>query len=68
VPDATGIGTNTANVRAARSPTGNGRVYEITFSASDGKESSTGRVKVKVNNQKRPAVDSGQIYDATRSR
>ena len=71
VPDATGIGTKTANLRAERSGTGDGRVYEITFTASDGKDTSTGRVRVKVphdqSNKSCPAVDNGQIYDATQS-
>lgn len=71
VADATGVGTNTANVRAERSGTGDGRVYEITFSASDGKASSIGKVRVKVPHDQSdktcPAVDNGQIYDATQN-
>lgn len=71
VADASGVGTKTANVRAERSGTGDGRVYEITFSASDGKASSIGKVRVKVPHDQSPksclAVDNGQIYDATQN-
>ena len=71
VPDASGVGTKTASVRAERSGTADGRVYEITFSASDGKDSSIGKVRVKVPHDQSvktcPAVDNGQIYDATQS-
>jgi FG-GAP repeat protein len=35
-PDGAGIGTSTAQVRAERSAHGNGRVYTIFFTASDG--------------------------------
>jgi FG-GAP repeat protein len=35
-PDGAGIGTSTAQVRAERSAQGNGRVYTIFFTASDG--------------------------------
>jgi hypothetical protein len=34
-PDGTGTGTDTANVRAERSGTGDGRVYHISFTAND---------------------------------
>ncbi len=71
VADASGVGTNTAYLRAERSGKGDGRVYEITFSASDGLASSVGRVRVKVprdqSNKTCPAVNSGQIYDATQN-
>ena len=40
-PDAAGIGTATAQLRAERSGRSNGRVYTITFTASDGKGAST---------------------------
>jgi hypothetical protein len=46
-PDGAGIGTSTAQVRAERSAQGNGRVYTIYFTASDGKGGSCqGRVTV----------------------
>ena len=70
-PDASGVGTDTASVRAERSGTGNGRVYEITFVASDGKCGKTeGSVTVCVPHDYRGKcvcgnIDDGQIYDAT---
>ncbi|MGR3311137.1 MAG: Ig-like domain-containing protein [Candidatus Brocadiales bacterium] len=68
--DATGVDTDTANLRAERSGLGDGRVYEISFVASDGNHGETeGKVQVRVprNRKKRTckAVDSGQKYDAT---
>jgi YVTN family beta-propeller protein len=69
-PDATGVGTDTASVRAERSGLGDGRVYEISFEASDGEggvcENSV-MVKVPHDRSKKTctAIDSGQIYDAT---
>jgi hypothetical protein len=36
-PDAAGIGTDIAQLRAERSANGDGRVYHINFLASDGK-------------------------------
>jgi hypothetical protein len=69
-PDATGVGTATANVRAERSGTGNGRVYEISFEASDGMGGvCNGIVRVCVPHDMgngNDAVDDGQKYDATR--
>ena len=35
--DSSGIGTSTAQIRAARDGHGDGRVYAISFAASDGK-------------------------------
>ena len=69
-PDASGIGTDTAMVRAERSGNGDGRVYNIQFIASDGSGGECeGRVIVKVPHDQSPkdcpAVDSGQKYDAT---
>ncbi len=69
-PDAYGIGTDTASVRAERSGRGDGRVYVIEFIAIDGRGGeSIGRVEVKVPHDKSfrdcLAIDSGQIYDAT---
>jgi hypothetical protein len=61
-----GGGTDTAWVRAERSATGDGRVYEIRFLASDGRGGAcTGSVKVAVpHDQHKPAVDSGVRYDS----
>ncbi|MEW6381422.1 MAG: hypothetical protein AB1611_17725 [bacterium] len=68
-PDAQGVGTGTAKLRAERSGPGNGRVYEITFTASDGKGGECeGTVQVKVpHDQSTPctAIDDGQNYNAT---
>jgi hypothetical protein len=67
-PDAEGVGTDTASLRAERSGTGNGRVYEITFVASDGIAERVGSVFVKVPHDQSDdceSIDDGQIYDAT---
>ncbi len=68
-PDGAGVGTNTAQVRAEREGDGNGRVYEISFKASDGKGGEcTGSVTVCVPHDQRPGhvcVDDGQVYDST---
>lgn len=67
-PDASGIGTDTASIRAERSGKGDGRVYEIFFDASDGQETVSGSVTVGIAHDKRSTVcgvDSGQEYDAT---
>ena len=73
-PDGQGVGTDTAQVRAERSSQGNGRVYEIGFTASDGRGGTcSGMVEVGVpHNQGKgakggPAVNDGAIYDSTRS-
>lgn len=66
-PDAQGINTTTGQLRAERKGNGNGRVYTIYFTATDGRGGSTqGTVKVNVpKNQKSNAVDDGPIYDST---
>lgn len=69
-PDADGVGTDTAAVRAERSGNGDGRVYMIHFVASDGRGGEcSGSVIVKVPHDQSakdcPAIDSGQNYDAT---
>jgi hypothetical protein len=72
-PDADGVGTDTASVRVERSGDGDGRVYVITFIASDGRGGETeGSVAVGVPHDQAskksgdcPAIDSGQNYDAT---
>jgi len=70
-PDADGIGTNTASVRAERSGDGDGRVYMIYFTASDGQGGeSEGRVTVNVPHDQSdatcPAIHSGTEHDATK--
>ncbi len=67
-PDGAGVGTASPQVRAERSGTGNGRVYRIAFSASDGKGGScNGSVAVGVPHDKKDTpLDDGQNYDSTR--
>jgi hypothetical protein len=67
-PDADGVGTDTASLRAERSGNEDGRVYEITFLASDGIAETEGSVFVKVPHDQSGdcvSIDSGQNYDAT---
>ena len=68
-PDASGVGTSTANLRAQRLGDGNGRVYVISFEAADDKGGvSTGSVQVTVPHDQRKkggCVDDGQNYDST---
>jgi hypothetical protein len=67
-PDASGVGTSVANLRAERGGGANGRVYAITFKANDGRGGITeGTVKVCVppDMSGRQSIDDGQKYDAT---
>jgi hypothetical protein len=68
-PDGKGVGTDTAEVRAERVGSGNGRVYHISFSADDGHGGSClGEVLVGVpknQSQKGAPIDDGQLYDST---
>ncbi len=70
-PDAYGVGTDTAWLRAERDGRGNGRVYEITFLASDGRGGETvSSVFVYVPHHRHRCgfvipIDDGQNYDAT---
>lgn len=68
-PDATGVGTSTAQVRAERSGVAphNGRVYHIAFVASDGNGGTCrGTVYVGVPHDKKDTpVDDGPLFDAT---
>jgi hypothetical protein len=67
-PDAV-IQDGAASVRAERSGTGNGRVYQISFTAEDAKGGScAGVVRVGVPHSRGKgvtAIDDGQIYDST---
>lgn len=67
-PDAVLQG-NSALIRAERSGTGNGRVYEVRFSADDSLGGScTGAVRVAVPHSMKPgttALDDGQVYNST---
>ena len=66
-PDGTGVGTSTAQVRAERVETGNGRVYHISFTATDTAGGScSGEVLVSVSVGRRDmAVDDGPLFDST---
>lgn len=66
-PDGFGVETAQAQIRAERSGTGNGRVYAISFTASDGKGGGcTGEVRVGVpHDQGETPIDDGQNYDST---
>ena len=56
----------TVLLRAERSGTGDGRVYRISFTASDLEGSASGVVLVTVpHSVKKPAIDSGGIFDST---
>ena len=67
-PDAV-IEAGAASVRAERSGSGNGRVYQVAFKAEDGKGGScTGAVTVGVPQslgKGLTAIDDGQSYDST---
>ncbi|HSS78094.1 MAG TPA: calcium-binding EGF-like domain-containing protein [Thermoanaerobaculia bacterium] len=68
-PDATGVGTTNASVRAERAGNGDGRVYHIAFSAtSTSGGSCTGTVIVGVPKSQGPKggpVDGGALHDST---
>ncbi|UCG26471.1 MAG: ExeM/NucH family extracellular endonuclease [Chloroflexota bacterium] len=68
-PDAAGIGTSVAQVRSERDGRGNGRVYHISFTASDDAGNScSGTVNVGVpanRGNEATAVDDGPLFDAT---
>lgn len=67
-PDATGVGTSTARVRATRAGGGDGRVYHLSFTATDPQGAScTGTVAVCVPHDRRPGAacgDGGGIIDS----
>ena len=66
-PDGQGVGTSTAQVRAERIESGNGRVYHISFRAWDPSGGfCTGAVTVDVPpTRNATAVDDGAVYDST---
>ena len=67
-PDGAGIGSGVASVRAERAGGGNGRVYQVSFTASDDKGASCEGsllVTVPLSQGGGPAVDDGQIFDST---
>jgi len=68
-PDATGVGAGTASVRAERAGGGDGRVYHVSFTASDGHGGQcSGMVTVCVPHDQRSGhvcVDKGPLIDST---
>jgi len=68
-PDGEGVGTDTALIRAERLGEGNGRVYSISFTASDNLGGvCSGRVFVGVPHDEginTICMDNGQFYDST---
>jgi hypothetical protein len=68
-PDGFGVETSLAQLRAERSGSGNGRVYVISFTASDGQDATCdGSVSVGVPHDQKPGsipVDDGQLYDSS---
>ncbi len=66
-PDGKGVGAAVAELRAEKFGGGDGRVYHVSFTASDGHGGvCTGQVRVAVpHDQARPAVDGGPLYDST---
>jgi uncharacterized protein len=68
-PDGRGVGTATAEVRAERDETLNGRVYHIGFTANDGHNNScSGEILVRVPKSQGSggaAVDEGALFDST---
>jgi hypothetical protein len=67
-PDGAGVGTEIAQVRAERNKSGNGRMYQVTFTATDDLGASCRRslyVAVPLSASSGPATDDGQNYDST---
>jgi len=69
IPNAFGIGTSTVQLRSDRAGSGDGRVYQITFEASDGNGGvCTGTVTVCVPRDQgrgRTCGDGGGLFDST---
>ena len=71
-PDAYGVGSSVAELRAERSGTkqvpGDGRVYHINFTANDGQGQCSGTVTVSVPHDQgfgTVVIDGGPLYDST---
>ncbi len=66
-PDAGGVGSDTAQLRAERSGKGDGRVYHLSFTATDeGGKQCNGVVNICVPHSKRKGcIDGGPVYDST---
>jgi len=67
-PDGNGVGTSTADVRAERAGTNDGRTYTISFSADDGRGGTcAGQVLVIVpHDQSHIEINQGALYDSTK--
>jgi hypothetical protein len=65
-PSPHGVSGNNILLRAERAGTGNGRVYEVHFTATDPEGAScSGKVKVSVpHNKKDPAVEGQQLHNS----
>jgi hypothetical protein len=63
--DGNGVGTSVAHIRSERSGRGNGRVYEIEYSAFNGGCSGFVHVTVPHDQSGDPAEDDGQDFDST---
>ena len=68
-PDASGVGTAVASLRAERSGTADGRVYHVSFTATDGRGGRcTGTASVCVPHDQRPGHtcgDQGPLVNST---
>lgn len=67
-PDAVGVGTSTAMLRAERAGNGNGRVYHVLFTARAASGTCSGEVLVGAptsQGRKGAPVDDGPLYDST---
>jgi hypothetical protein len=68
-PDGFGVGTSRAEVRSERAGKGNGRVYNVIFTAQDTfSNSCSGTVQIKVpknRGKKGGPFDDGPVYDST---
>ena len=66
-PDGKGVGGRQAELRAEKLGAGDGRVYTVSFTVSDGHGGiCLGEVRVAVpHDEATPAVDGGPLYDST---
>lgn len=66
-PDGKGVGAAAIELRAEKLGSGNGRVYHVSFTGSDGHGGvCTGVVRVAVpHDQAKPVGDGGPLYDST---
>jgi hypothetical protein len=66
-PDGFGVGTDTASIRVERDGSGDGRVYEVSFTADDGNGGmcSSSRLLGIPHDNNHDSVNSGQNYDST---